>query len=235
MNDINELVDILCSLGGKASTTDICKEYGKKHKMLIVPQHKTIIESTLKNSPNLVYYVESLQMWSLKEEKHKSSIMQDRETKPKKPSDVYFFRDTVYNWITEKIKDGDVLDIYGERGQRQLMITPFLAKLVPRVSSLKKDKQSGYFCLYEIEIRPERAVVRLMVTVTNRTPESIIEIYKKTILPSIGKAYRADGRFYNKTFGSMRLNEKTTNADIVDFMENAFIKIQAYEEKLQGR
>lgn len=73
----------------------------------------------------------------------------------------------------------------------------------------------------------------MMVTVTEKTPDSIIETYKQTILPSIGKAYRPDGRFYNKTFGSMKLSPETTNSDMIVFMENALVQIQAYEKELQ--
>lgn len=234
MNDINELIDILCSLSGKATLSDICKEYGKKYKMFVAPQHKTIIESTLKNSSHLVYFDTDLGVWSLIIKEHETHKSPSDNSKSGKSGDVYFLRETVYEWATEKIRDGAVLEIFGNRGQRQTLVTPYIAELVPQVSSLKNDKQSGYFCLYEIEIRPQRAVVRLMVTVTDKTPDSIIDIYKKTILPSIGKAYREDGKFYNKTFSSMKISSETTDTEIVTFMDNALVQIQTYEKELQS-
>lgn len=233
MNDITELCDILLTLGGKASLSNICKEYGIRYKMFIAPQHETIIESTLKNSSHIVYYDTDLCVWSLIAKTPKPNAFPRGNTETNKSGDVNFLRDTVYEWATKKMKDGAILEIFGNRGQRQTLVTPFIAKLVPQVPSLINEKQAGYFCLYEIEIRPQEAVVRLMATVTKKTPDSIIDIYKKTILPSISKVYREDGKFYNKTFSSMKICTETTNTEIVAFMEKALMLIQAYEKNIE--
>lgn len=229
MNEITELIDILSSLGGKAYLSEIVKAYGKRHRMVIQPSHKSVIKRTLINSPNLVAFNGETEMWYLPV---KTTNTESKDPISVKSGDVRFLRDTAYNWADGKCREGELLEVYGNRGQRQIIITPRIAQIVPRVAGKEGISQSGYYCGYEIEIRPQKAVVRLMATVTEDTPSTTIQIYKEILLPSINKTYREGGRFYNKTFSSMNISQSTTNTDIIDMMEDAFRKITVFENSI---
>ncbi len=54
MNDINELMKIIASLGGSATSDAIVKEYCKLHRMIVQPQYKSIVEKTLAGNKALV-------------------------------------------------------------------------------------------------------------------------------------------------------------------------------------
>lgn len=231
MNDINELITIIISLGGEASFDDIVDAYGKKYKMVIQAQHRSVIRKTLKNAPRLVVFDENRELWYLHtkdEQKEKTSS----EPKTAQSGSVQFLRKVAYEWAMNKYNEGEIIGVYGDAGQRQYYVTPGIAEIVPKVSEKGSPHQSGYYCLYEVEIRPQKAVVRLMAAVTENTPTSTLDIYKEIILPSINKSYREGGRYYNKTFNSIAISRSTTEEDIVGMLEDSYKKISAYENRI---
>lgn len=231
MNDINELITIITSLGGEASFNDIVEAYGKKYKMVIQVQHRSVIRKTLKNASQLVLFDESTELWRLRTKgKHKEKT--SSESKIAQSGSVQFLRKVAYEWSINKYNEGKIIEVYGGAGQRQYIVTPGIAEIVPKVSEKGSPHQSGYYCLYEVEIRPQKAVVRLMAAVTEDTPISTLEIFKETILPSINKSYREGGRFYNKTFNSMAISRSTTEEDIVGMLDDSFIKISTFENRI---
>lgn len=65
MNDVNELIDIIVSLGGSATLDDIVRSYQIKHKMLIHSNHKATIINTLSSNPSLVSFDINKGVWEV--------------------------------------------------------------------------------------------------------------------------------------------------------------------------
>ena len=227
MNDINELQKIIQSLGGSASLDDIVKEYLRIHHManFALSLYKSVAKETLDKFPQFVSFIPEQNVYVLEKKEPKT-------TASGVTGNVQFLRNAVYEWEKDKREAGTISAILGNPSQRHYMITPRMAEIVPYVGSHNGVAKSGYYCVYEIEIRQDKAVVRLMATVTDDTPDSIIKIYKDIILPSIGKEYRYDGKFYNKTFNSMKITSETTDADMIEFMNVAVDRIYEYELEL---
>lgn len=79
MNDINELLDIIASLGGSASINEITSAYAKKYKMPKSLISKGVIVATLKQSKSVAYSSQSsddsgLGTWTLVTESSPSNI-----------------------------------------------------------------------------------------------------------------------------------------------------------------
>ena len=107
MNDINELITIIISLGGEASFDDIVDAYGKKYKMVIQAQHRSVIRKTLKNAPRLVVFDENRELWYLHtkdEQKEKTSS----EPKTAQSGSVQFLRKVAYEWAMNKYNEGEI-------------------------------------------------------------------------------------------------------------------------------
>ncbi len=66
MNDINELLRILRSLGGAATSEDIVKSYCRKHRMVVQPQFKGIVDKTLTDRKDLVRINRANKTWEVK-------------------------------------------------------------------------------------------------------------------------------------------------------------------------
>ncbi|MGM9957920.1 MAG: hypothetical protein ACI32B_01590 [Erysipelotrichaceae bacterium] len=66
MNDINKLIVIIESLGGKATFSDICDSYQKENRIVLSPNHKITLARTLKDYPDLVHFDNDTNSWILK-------------------------------------------------------------------------------------------------------------------------------------------------------------------------
>ena len=66
MNDINKLIVIIESLGGKATFSDICDSYQKENRIVLSPNHKITLARTLKDYPDLVHLDNDTNSWILK-------------------------------------------------------------------------------------------------------------------------------------------------------------------------
>ena len=122
------------------------------------------------------------------------------------------------------------IEVFRKGKQRQNMLSPVLNTLVPQTHSRKKGRI--HYALYEVEIRPNHAVVRLMCTQDKDIPGSVKEVYIKCFLPLMSKTYREDGQYYNTTFASMNIKETTTRKEFEEMLEKAWTNMQNFESKL---
>lgn len=234
MNNIEELLDIIRSNGGAATSDTIVRIYCSNHRMLYQQSYKRIVESTLRDYPLLTTYDSTTGLFCIPNHTETRTTELSEETYSEDDGQE-FFRGVVRKWANANIQKGALTGLLSSKKTfRQTIITPTMASIVPIIPGDKAVDGSGYYCVYEIDIRPLKATVRLMATVTSETPVQIIDIYKSKILPSIGKTYREDGRFYNKTFGSFKFSPDMEEAAIVDFMDKMLTAILDYESKLSS-
>ncbi len=223
MNNVDNLVHILRSLGGKATVDQIVDRYCETRPMAKLSIFSSFVKNTLDASPFFV--VSDSGIYSLRDGEDSSPL----PGPPPGPEGVSLLRRAAYEWDLNARDNGRISEVIGNVGERYFFITPALAKAVPRIDGIRAVRGSGYYCVYEVEIRPKRAVVRLMASVNKETPSHIIEIYKNRILPLIGKKFRPDGQYYNKMFHSMKTTSGTTKSDIIAFMEQALREIEKFE------
>lgn len=140
------------------------------------------------------------------------------------------------DWFSkQETKDGRVI-LQKPGNQRQFLVTPFLAKLVPPVYGTTNDGNPLYCTSYEIEIRSDKATVRLMIWRNHKTPQSITGIYRKIVPPMTKKDFRenfkgsSDEQTYNTTFGSISVDASTTESDLTRFFESVWDNILRFEE-----
>ena len=117
---------------------------------------------------------------------------------------------------------------------RENMLSPVLDKLVPPTNS-RNRRGTTHYALYEVEIRPNRAVVRMMCTQDKNMPESIKTVYKQSFLPLMRKDFRDDGQYYNTTFASLTIRPDSTKEDFVEMLEKAWRGIKEFEAKLLSK
>ena len=134
-------------------------------------------------------------------------------------------------YATDWFKKQDArIEVFGRGKQRQTMLSPVLDRLVPQTYLRKKGRI--HYALYEVEIRPNHAVVRMMCTQDKDIPDSVKEVYIKCFLPLMSKTYREDGQYYNTTFASMIIKETTTRKEFEEMLEKAWTNIQKFESEL---
>ena len=66
MNDINQLIQIIQSLGGAATTDEIVNEYCREYHMVILPYYKRVVENTLSAFSNQIRKNKADNQWELK-------------------------------------------------------------------------------------------------------------------------------------------------------------------------
>ena len=145
---------------------------------------------------------------------------------------VYLHRRCAYEWANQMITEGQLICVSNPCGQRQSVVSSGLATLFPSIEGHNGIQKTGYYCAYEIEIRAEKATVRFVAAVTDDIPESTLERMENIILPTIEREYRTDGRFYTKSFGSMKIDKTTTKEKIESFLDGTMKSINNFESRL---
>lgn len=75
MNNISELISIIYSIGGQASTEAIAEAYGKKYKMPLMMIPKSVIETTLSSRKDLVRRNCASNQWELRSDTSKDILL----------------------------------------------------------------------------------------------------------------------------------------------------------------
>ena len=144
-------------------------------------------------------------------------------------------RRAAFDWLCKKKDDGTVVDILKPLTQRTNFVTPAMIKAFPKVSTESGLWNGGYYAGYEIEIRPTKTVLRIVLMIDKYTPESYIERFPNAV-HIIGKKFReptGKNQYYSLTLGSFNVSSGTTEKDVTNLLDSCAEKMRFYEEKLQ--
>ena len=145
---------------------------------------------------------------------------------------VYLLRRDAYEWANQMIGEEKIICVSNPCGQRQSIVTPGLASIIPKVEGHNGIQRTGYYCVYEIEIREKRITVRFVVAVIDEVPESTMKKVEDVILPAMETGFRPDGKFYTKNLNSMAIDNSTSKETIESFLNGTMESIKQFESRL---